>query len=177
MRFFLCAVFAAVLATAPQAARADEMRDATAALSRLDAELRLTGMTYVGSRGGHDEFVLRAERADFKPETQRAQLEQVHVVATGADAEQSFDVRCAHGELDVESNDFLAQGDVRGSTGDGRSYQADWVRYDHERALLYTDAPVVVRDDTGVFRGDGFRYHVKERRFRLLGNVSVVQEP
>jgi LPS export ABC transporter protein LptC len=176
MRFLLCAVLAAVAAAGARAAP-EEVRDASAALSRLDAQLRLTGMTYVGSRGASDEFVLRAERAAFRPETQRAELEQMEVVATDADAERSFDVRCARGELDVETNDFLAEGDVRGSTGDGRHYRADWVRYDHERALLYTDAPVVMRDDTGTFRGDGFRYYVKERRFRLLGNVSVVQEP
>jgi hypothetical protein len=32
-------------------------------------------------------------------------------------------------------------------------------------------------DDTGTFRGDGFRFLVQEGRFRLLGNVSVVQSP
>jgi hypothetical protein len=34
-----------------------------------------------------------------------------------------------------------------------------------------------MQDETGTFRGDGFRYDVDERRFRLLGNVSVVQAP
>ena len=58
---------------------------------------------------------------------------------------------------------------------DGRSYQAPWVRYDHEQALLYTDAPVTMQDNTGRFRGDGFRYFVKQRRFRLIGNVSLEQ--
>ena len=37
--------------------------------------------------------------------------------------------------------------------------------------------PVVVIDETGSFRGDGFRYHVKERRFQILGNVRVEQGP
>lgn len=168
---------AVALTVGGAAARADEVRDASAALSKLGAELRLTGMTYVGSRDDLEEFVLRAERAAFKPETHLAELEKVEVVATDSDAERSFDVSCARGELDVDTNDFLAEGDVHGSTGDGRTYRADWVRYDHANALLYTDAPVVIHDATGTFRGDGFRYHVKERRFRLMGNVSVVQEP
>jgi hypothetical protein len=30
-------------------------------------------------------------------------------------------------------------------------------------------------DRSGSFRGDGFRYHVKDRRFKLLGNVRVEQ--
>ena len=41
--------------------------------------------------------------------------------------------------------------------------------------LLHTAAPVVMVDRTGTFRGDGFRYYVHERKFHLLGNVSVEQ--
>ena len=159
------------------AAHANEVRDATEVLARLDAALRVTGMTYVGSRGELREFVLRAEQASFQPETRRAALEGVRVVATDEDDSRNFEVTCRRGELDIETNDFLAEGDVRGTTGDGRSYRAPWVRYDNAAGLLFTDAPVVMRDATGTFRGDGFRYHVKERRFRLLGNVSVVQDP
>jgi LPS export ABC transporter protein LptC len=93
------------------------------------------------------------------------------------DQARSFDVRCDRGELDVETNDFLAEGDVHGSTGEGQRYQTTWVRYDHARGLLYTDAPVAMEDASGSFRGDGFRYDTRKRSFRLLGNVSVVQKP
>jgi hypothetical protein len=82
---------------------------------------------------------------------------------------------CDAGELDVETNDFTATGDVRGSTGDGRRYEAPWVKYDHEKDLLFSDAPVIMHDDTGTFAGDGFRYYVEQRRFRLTGNVRMVQ--
>jgi LPS export ABC transporter protein LptC len=145
--------------------------------SNLEAELRVTGMTYVASREDVSEFVLRARRAFFIPETNIAKLEHVRVAATDEEDRSSFEVSCGRGELDVETNDFLAEGNVRGTTGDGRRYTASWVRYDHEQGLLYTDAPVTMEDDTGAFRGDGFRYHVKQRRFRLLGNVSLVQTP
>jgi len=36
---------------------------------------------------------------------------------------------------------------------------------------------VVLEDGAGTYRGDGFRYHVRERRFELLGNVRVVHQP
>ena len=49
------------------------------------------------------------------------------------------------------------------------------MRYDHDEGLLYTDAPVRLVDAAGTFRGDGFRYHIRERRFRLLENVRVEQ--
>ena len=55
------------------------------------------------------------------------------------------------------------------------NFPIQWSR--HEAGVLYSDAPVVMVDDTGTFRGDGFRFLVQEGRFRLLGNVSVVQAP
>jgi len=145
--------------------------------NRFTSSLRVTGMTFVGSRGSVNELVLHAQRAELHPETNLAVLEDVHASALDAEAERSFDVRCDRGELDVETNDFLAEGDVRGTTGDGQRYTTRWVRYDHERGLLYTDAPVAMEDASGSFRGDGFRYDTRKRSFRLLGNVSVVQKP
>ncbi|MEE2677711.1 MAG: LPS export ABC transporter periplasmic protein LptC [Myxococcota bacterium] len=157
-------------------AQGDDLSEATELFRNLDSELRVTGMTFVGSRAGASEFVVRAERAVFLPENDVAQLEDVEVLSeTASDEGRAFAVRCDRGELDVMTNDFLAEGNVRGQTGDGQFYEAPWVRYEHERALLYTDAPVVMQDDTGRFRGDGFRYFVKQGRFRLLGNVSLEQ--
>jgi LPS export ABC transporter protein LptC len=151
--------------------------DSEAGLEKLDAELSITGLTFVGSRGNVSEFVLRARQAHFEPGSRVAVLQDVRVTASDEGKGRNFEVRCERGEFDVDTSDFLAEGNVEGSAGDGRRYEAPWVRYDHERALLYTDAAVILEDETGTFRGHGFRYHVKERRFRLLGNVSVVQMP
>ena len=143
--------------------------------AQLDAELVLRGMIYVGERGEHGDFVVRAREARFQPDSNVVQLDDVRVVATDADERRNFEVRCDKGELDIESNNFTAMGDVRGTTGDGRHYQASWVRYIHEEDLLYSDVPVVMEDETGTFRGDGFRYYADQRRFRLIGNVRMVQ--
>ena len=157
-------------------AQADDVSEATELFRNLDSELRVSGMTFVGSRAGASEFVVRAERAVFLPDNDVAALEDVEVTSeTASDSGRAFAVSCDRGELDVMTNDFLAEGNVRGRTGDGQFYRAPWVRYEHERALLYTDAPVVMQDATGRFRGDGFRYFVKQGRFRLLGNVSLEQ--
>lgn len=137
--------------------------------------LRVDGMTFVGSRGSLNELVLRASHAVFLPERNLAELEDVRATVDHEDEGQSFVMTCERGELNVETNDFEARGNVRGVTGDGQRYAAPWVRYEHDSGLLYTDAPVTMVDDTGTFRGDGFRYFVREGRFKLLGNVSVVQ--
>ena len=137
--------------------------------------LRLTGITFVGSRGAEREVVLRSRRAVFRTADRTASLEGVNALVTEPGEGRSFTMTCERAELNVETNDFSAEGDVQGETGDGQRYWAPWVRYDHEEGLLFTDAPVRLVDAAGTFRGDGFRYHIRERRFRLLGNVRVEQ--
>ena len=137
--------------------------------------LRLTGITFVGSRGSEREVVLRSNRAVFRTADRTASLEGVSALVTEQGGGRSFSMTCQRAELNIETNDFSAEGDVQGETGDGQRYWAPWVRYDHDEGLLYTDAQVRLVDAAGTFRGDGFRYHVHERRFRLLENVRVEQ--
>ena len=138
--------------------------------------LKVTGMTFVGSRGDLSELVVRAEQALFYPDTSQADLVTVQASVSDGIRGENFKMTCDTAELNVETNDFKALGNVEGVTGDGQSYSAPWVRYEHEKSMLYTDAPVEVRDKHGLFRGDGFRYYLDERRFELLGNVSVEQK-
>lgn len=137
--------------------------------------LRVTGMTFVGSRGANSELVVRAATALFFPKSGMADLVDVRAVLSNSENETSFEMRCDSAVLNVKTNDFTATGNVEGVTGDGQRYSAPWVRYEHESALLLTDATVSVIDSVGTFRGDGFRYHIDERRFELIGNVSVEQ--
>lgn len=144
-----------------------------------DAEsvLRLTDITFVGSRGSEREVVLRSSRAVFRTADRTASLQDVNARVTEPGEGRSFTIACERAELNIETNDLSAEGDVHGETGDGQRYWAPWVRYDHDEGLLYTDAPVRLVDAAGTFRGDGFRYHIHERRFRLLENVRVEQLP
>jgi LPS export ABC transporter protein LptC len=164
---------------AAAAARAVLLALALAAPARAQetSQLELTDMTFVGSRDDRSEIVLRARRALFHPGTQVAELEEVSAVGRDGAQQRTFELRCERAKLNLESNDFSAEGKVEGSTSAGERYAAPWVRYDHTSDVLYTEAPVSMVNDTGTFRGDGFRYHVDQRRFRLLGNVRVVQTP
>ena len=161
-------VAVAALGTLPSPARA--AAEATS--------LEVQGMIFVGSRAGVREVVLRSRTARLQPDKQLAELEDVSAVVTeDAAGEQSFTMNCARVELDIARSDFFADGNVRGETAQGQHYSAPWVKYVHEQGLLYTDAPVEMNDSRGSFRGNGFRYHVNERRFELLGNVRVEQRP
>jgi len=137
--------------------------------------IRVSGMTFVGSRGEQSELVVRADAAFFRPDSGLADLEVVQARVSDAEKGESFQMQCDRAELDVETNDFTATGNVKGLTGDGQRYSATWVRYEHASSMLHTDAPVTVVDSGSTFRGDGFRYHIEERRFELLGNVVMEQ--
>lgn len=139
--------------------------------------LEVSGMTFVGTRGDGSEMVLRAERATFSPRSHLALLEQVQATARDPERGRAFDIECERAELNLETNDFSAEGDVQGRTHAGERYSTPWVRYDRKQDLLYTDAQVKMENEGGRYSGDGFRYHVKEHRFRLLGNVRVEQAP
>lgn len=169
---FLLALLVAPTSSVVAASREGPADDPSAERA---TELRATGMTFVGSRDDRSELVLHSETATFFPDRDVADLEKVRAVVTDEDDGDSFRMTCERAELNVETNDFRAEGQVRGTTADGQKYSAPWVEYDHEAELLYTTAPIQMNDDTGSFRADGFRYYVNERRFEMLGNVSVEQ--
>src|SRR5512145_2417938 len=94
--------------------------------------LDVSGLTFVGSRGMQNELVLRAVRARFHPERNTAQLEQVHAVVQREGEAPGFEITCDRADLDLDTNDFRAEGNVHGSTADGRRFRSDWVKYASE---------------------------------------------
>lgn len=141
-----------------------------------ESELQITGLTFIVSRKDGGKLVLRASRALLTPDTHEADLFDVRAEVTHAHG-TSFTMRCEKAQLNLETNDFLAEGDVRGVTAKGERYSAPWVRYSEQDDLLYTDGPVSMVNDSGRFSGDGFQYQISERRFKLIGNVRVEQVP
>jgi len=143
----------------------------------LGQVLHVRGMTFVASEASSNEIVLRAEVARFYPDRQVAELEQVEVEVASEGNRVGFEMRCDEGQLNLATQGFIAEGHVVGTIEGGRQFEAIWVAYDEVKGVLYTDEPVLIIDQDGRYRGGGFRYFVKEQRFRLQGGASVVQEP
>ncbi len=139
--------------------------------------LRFTGLTFVGSRSDGGELVLRSSRGVFRPATDIANLEDVTAVVSENEEGDGFTLSCDRAELNLDTHDFVADGNVVGVTGEGQRYAAERVVYTHATGMLQSDAHVTMSDGMGTFRGDGFRYDVRRRKFKLLGNVSVEQAP
>lgn len=138
--------------------------------------LAVTGMTFVQSQGETAAMVVEAERGRLDPESQVVHLEAVQTRVEGTAERSGFELTCDEGELVLDTHALLASGNVRGRTADGRSFSTSWVRYDPKRDLAYTDAPVEILEASGSLRGGGFRYYVREGRFRLLGGATVRRE-
>lgn len=134
-------------------------------------------MTFIAAQDSENQVRVLADRARVDTEREIAHLSVVRTTVSDSVQVVYFEVSCDEGELDLATNDFIARGGVVGHTRQGLAFEADWLRYDHELGELYTDGPVVITESFGTYRGGGFRYDVKERRFRLHGGASMVQEP
>lgn len=141
----------------------------------LPETLDLTKLTYTDSHRGRSGVILEADDARVLPRREQVLMQTVGLRLATADAKGELRLSCQHGELDLGTGSFVGVGKVRGQTPDGRRFETERLRYDHEAGLVTTDAPVVIRDGGGTLRGGGFRYRVREGRLQLLGGASVVQ--
>lgn len=141
------------------------------------ASLHIGSMTFVATRRDENEMVLRAEKAHMPPGAEVAHLEGVHVVMHNpGGSRNSFEMTCLRGDLQLESADFHAEGDVEGRMADGRRIFTPSLDYESKSGIVTSDAPVRIREGGHTMRGRGFRYNVKDGHFVLRGGASVVQE-
>lgn len=145
------------------------------AIADTTPRIELEGMSFVASRENNDAVILRAEHARFDTEAKLAHLRGVDAEIPAAPGKRGFQMRCDTGVVDLSSNDFEMKGNVSGETDSGEHFEAEWVRYDHEKGVLYTDVPVLMTHRGTTFRGGGFSYDIATRRFQLLGGARVVQ--
>jgi hypothetical protein len=136
-------------------------------------------MSYVLSRGEVVELRVEAHRAEVSPRERRIDLQGVRArvaSAPGAPPQAAeLELVCEHGALDLAAQEFTASGRVAGRTGAGRTLRTERLRYRHDRGLISGDAPVVLSDESGDYRGGGFQYWIREDRFRLTRGARIVQ--
>ena len=140
-------------------------------------DLDVRGMTFVASRADNNALILRADKARFDTVEKFAYLRGVDAEIPATAEQTGFRMWCDASVVDLETNDFEATGNVHGEADSGESFVAEWVRYDHRRGVLYTDAPVTIVNRGTTVEGGGFDYDMDSRKFQLRGGAKVVQEP
>ncbi len=138
--------------------------------------MRLSKMTFLASSGNITEVRVEADSGVIDDVANRAHLEAVHAELAGADGKPSLELTSESGELDLETNDLVVSGNVRGVLADGRRFVGPSLRYDRERGVAFTDAPVEIIENDRVLTGGGFRYYVRDRRLRLTGGARVEEK-
>jgi LPS export ABC transporter protein LptC len=159
-----CALAAAALgvwALAAGAARADT----------IDVE----GMTFVSGDASGRHLVVRADRARIDPRSEVAQLERVEVHVRDADPAVDWTLRCQTARIELRTEGFRLDGDVRGVDAEGRRFSTAWLEYDPVADALRTTSPVTVVDGPAEYRGGALEYDVAARRLRLLNGATVVR--
>ncbi len=147
-----------------------------AAVAEPAPELDVRGMTFVASRADNNSLILRAERARFDTDEKLAYLRDVDAEIPPTAEQRGFRMWCDASVVDLASNDFEATGNVHGQADSGERFEAEWVRYDHSRGVLFTDSPVVIVDRGTTVEGGGFDYDIDSRKFQLRGGAKVVQD-
>lgn len=135
--------------------------------------MRLEQLAFVSTHENTTEVRVEAVTGVIEEALGKATLDSVHAAWSGADGKPSLEITCQTGELDLETNDLLASGDVQGTLADGRRFEGPWLRYDRARGVAFTDAPVQIHEGARVLRGGGFEYHVRDRRLRLTAGAKV----
>ena len=138
--------------------------------------LSVSGLTFTATGNEEADFTLWADRATMDGRAKHIWLEQVNLTVHADGDRPAVELRCSEGYFEVDSEAFRLVGDVRGQMGSGRRFWADWVAYDEEQGILYSDAPVVFEEKESAYRGGGFRYNVAEDRLELVDGVQVLRE-
>jgi len=135
--------------------------------------MRLSKMTFVALNENITEVRVDAASGVIDEAANKADLETVHAEWAGADGKLSLELTCERGELDLETNDLVATGDVHGLLADGRRFVGPSLRYDRARGVAFTDAPVEIIEEGRILSGGGFQYHVRDRRLRFTAGARV----
>ncbi len=131
------------------------------------SNVTLTGVTFVKTQNGVSQVLLRADEAEFDIAAKKVHLQGMTVETKSDAGAKEFWMRCDRGVIELASGDFQARGNVQGQTLDGRTFRTESADYDDEKALIFTDAPVLLTEVSGTLRGDGMQYWVREDRLKL----------
>jgi len=152
----------------------DESSELFAERSVPAAELE--GVVFEGFEAGRRDVVVRSRRASVDPITRIATLEAVQI--SFSDAQRgAVSVRSDQARFDLRRDDFVLLGGVEGTTAEGERFLTDEVRYQSEKARLWTDRPVRVLRENLVLRADGMELDLESRKMKLVGRVRAEVAP
>ncbi len=138
----------------------------------------LTEVVFEGFSGDGLGARVQARAAVVDTSAGLATLRDVHI--TFREPERGWvEIRAPHGEVRLESEDFVLSGGVQGTTEAGERFLTEEVRYTSRERRIFSETPVRLDRSNLSIQADGMEIELDgpEPRIRLTGGVRGVMEP
>lgn len=137
-----------------------------------EADMLMSKVRFVDTRQGQRNWVVESNTARLLKEKDRAFFAGVHITFYGKDGREMH-LYSDNGELDTDSRNMRAIGDIRGRSSDGLSFFTSSLRYDYAKREISTDDPVKIIASGFETEGVGMRLDVDNETVRLLNQVRL----
>ena len=138
-----------------------------------DADMVMSNVRFVDTRRGKRNWMVESKTARLLKEKDRAFFEHVHITFYGKD-DREMHLYSDRGELDTDSRNMRAEGDIRGRSSDGLEFFTSTLRYNYKKREISTDAPVKIIASGFETEGVGMVLDVDMESVRLLDQVRLL---
>ena len=138
-------------------------------------DFSLSNVKYTCSRNGAPRWTLAAKRAERDGSDGITRMEKIRAVLYARDREETV-LTADYGEIFPDHSTVKVSGSVRVECGDGSTLLADFLEYNENTGLIFTDSAVCFRVHGLYIKGVGMRLDTDRHTVRLLEDVEAVIE-
>ena len=143
------------------------------AFSLPDADMVMSNVRFIDTRRGKRNWMVESKTARLLKEKDRAFFENVHITFYRKDGREMH-LYSNNGELNTDTRNMRAEGDIRGRSSDGLEFFTSRLRYDYKKREISTDDSVKIIASGFETEGVGMVLDVEKETFRLLDQVRLM---
>lgn len=152
----------------------EERQETPKASLRLPkADMIMTNVRFVDTRQGKRNWVVESRTARLFKEKNKAAFEGVHITFFAKDGREMH-LYSNRGEMDTNSRNMSAEGDIRGRSSDGLEFFTSTLDYTYAKREIMTDDPVKIVGSGFETEGIGMVVDVENERVQLLNQVRAM---
>ncbi len=147
----------------------------TVDLSRIKADLILTGVRYTRSEDGRVRWVVNAGDARLFEESQVLDLDRV-LIDFFTSSDKKVLVQADAGRYDLSSEEMVVRGHVKVISETGDTLYTDSLHFSRARNLIWSADKVFMEGGGMEIRGKGFEYDLGQGKFIIRHQKTVIKE-
>jgi len=150
----------------------ERQEERKASLQLPKADMVMTNVKFVDSRRGRRNWVVQSRTARLFKDKKRAAFEGVHITFFANDGRE-MQLYSNRGELDTDTRDMSAEGDIRGRSSDGLEFFTSTLKYTYKKREIMTGDPVKIVGSGFETEGIGMVVDVDKETVQLLNQVRA----